>query len=241
MGFKFVVFIFLLIVSRNECKKYKITDQVYFDVQIDNEFLGKIIIGLFGEVAPLTCRNFIELATIGVDGKTYVGTKFHTSIQRIMIQGGDIENDDGTGSMSIYGRYFDDENFTIKHESAGLVAMANSGPNTNGCQFIITTMACPWLDEKNVIFGKVIKGAEVVHKIEHLKTDVNDKILRKVFISGAGVIKTDPFYETPKNYELSLWAWLKAGWFPLSFSFAILIFFQFIMAQLNKYELGGGN
>ncbi|CAH1109084.1 unnamed protein product [Psylliodes chrysocephalus] len=232
-----ILFLILTIAPLYQCSSYKVTDQVYFDIQIENEFLGRIIFGLFGEVAPKTCKNFKELATNGINGKTYVGTKFHSAITRIMIQGGDIVNNDGTGSISIYGKYFDDENFTIKHNSPGLLAMANQGPNKNGCQFLITTMACPWLDEKNVIFGKVIKGAEVVHRIEHLKTDVNEKILKHVFVSDAGIIETNPFYENSKNYELTFWAWIKAGWFPLSFSFAILGFFQYIMAQLNKYEL----
>ncbi|XP_056631140.1 uncharacterized protein LOC130441462 [Diorhabda sublineata] len=231
------VFFFLGIAIIAGGAEYKITDQVYFDINIENEYLGRIILGLFGEVAPKTCKNFKEIVQHGINGKSYIGTRFHTAISRVMIQGGDIINDDGSGSISIYGDYFEDENFTIKHESAGLLAMANEGPNTNGCQFLITTMACPWLDGKNVIFGKVLKGAAVVHTIEHLKTDINEKILKHVFISNSGVIETEPFYEESKNYELTFWSWIKAGWLPLGFSFATLAFFQFIMAQLDKYEI----
>ncbi|CAG9826173.1 unnamed protein product [Diabrotica balteata] len=231
------IVLLLVIASYVQGSEYKITDQVYFDIQVEDEFLGRIVLGLFGEVAPKTCKNFKELVKNGVNGKTYVGTKFHTALRKVMIQGGDIVNNDGTGSVSIYGEYFDDETFLIKHESAGLLAMANVGPDTNGCQFLITTMACPWLDGKNVIFGKVLKGAGVVHKIEHMKTDIYDQLVNHIFISNAGIIDTTPFYEKAKNYELTFWAWIKAGWFPLSFSFAILGFFQFIMAQLNKYEL----
>ncbi|XP_018562935.1 peptidyl-prolyl cis-trans isomerase, rhodopsin-specific isozyme-like [Anoplophora glabripennis] len=230
------VLVILLIASCGEFSEYKVTDQIYFDVSIENKYVGTIILGLFGEVAPVTCENFKQIAIKGIEGKRYDGTKFHTAIERIMIQGGDIVNNDGSGSISIYGEYFDDENFDIEPESSGLLMMANNGPNTNGCQFLITTMPVPWLYGKNVVFGKVLKGADVVHKIEHLKTDVEDHILKSVNIIESGLIETKPFYETTKNYELTLWAWIKAGWFPLGFSFAVLGIFQYILMQLNKFD-----
>lgn len=80
--------------------------------------------------------------------------------------GGDIVSGDGRGSISIFGKYFEDENLTIDHTGPGLIGMANSGPNKNGCQFYITTMQSPWLNGKHTIFGKVIKGASYVHVIE---------------------------------------------------------------------------
>lgn len=86
-----------------------------------------------------------------------------------MLKGGDIVSGDGHGSISIYGKYFDDEYMEINHTGPGFLAMAHKGENTNGCQFYITTMAAPWLDGKHTIFGKVIVGQGYVHTVEKVK------------------------------------------------------------------------
>lgn len=120
----------------------------------------------------------LTVCTNGVDGKTYKGSVFHRVIEKFMIQGGDIVAGDGSGSISIYGRQFEDENLEINHTDVGFVAMANRGPDTNGCQFYITTMHAPWLDGKHTIFGKVVVGQRVVHMIEQVRISFKSKIVK---------------------------------------------------------------
>ncbi|XP_017891840.1 peptidyl-prolyl cis-trans isomerase A2-like [Ceratina calcarata] len=220
------------VVATFEDGELTVTDQVYLDIMIDDHPAGRIVIGLFSDVAPKTVKNFITLATTGVAGKTYKGTRFHRVIKKFMVQGGDIENGDGTGSISIYGKYFDDENFDIGHNGPMYVSMANAGPNTNGCQFFITTIPTPWLDGKHTVFGKVIEGEHVVFKIEQVKTDADDVPIKPVIIFDSGSIPTSYPFKVDDNIY-NLWAWIKATSIPLSFSLGILTFFHHMMKKLD--------
>lgn len=102
-----------------------------------------------------------------------------------MCQGGDFTAHDGTGGHSIYGMKFPDENFVLKHNQAGILSMANSGANTNGSQFFLTTVATPHLDNQHVVFGKVVEGLNVVKAIESFGTD-SGKTSKNVMIASCG-------------------------------------------------------
>ncbi|KAA0031281.1 hypothetical protein IC582_000038 [Cucumis melo] len=167
----------------------------FLDISIGGDLEGRIVVELFEDVVPKTAENFRALCTgeKGIGPHTGVplhfkGSCFHRVIKGFMVQGGDISAGDGTGGESIYGKEFDDENFEVKHERKGMLSMANSGPNTNGSQFFITTTRTPHLDGKHVVFGKVLKGMGVVRSIEHVTTGENACPIADVVISDCGEI-----------------------------------------------------
>jgi len=165
---------------------------VFFDITIGGAAAGRIVMELYADKLPKTCENFRCLCTgekgLGKSGKPlhYKGCSFHRVIKDFMLQGGDFTRGNGTGGESIYGSKFADEGFPFQHTKPGLLSMANAGPNTNGSQFFITTVPCPWLNGKHVVFGEVIEGMDVVKAIENNPTGHADKPVKPVIIANCG-------------------------------------------------------
>ncbi|KAF7322273.1 hypothetical protein HMN09_00004700 [Mycena chlorophos] len=146
--------------------------------------LGDVQFELYWDHAPRTCKNFAELAKRGY----YSNIIFHRIIQDFMIQGGDPTGT-GRGGTSIYGQKFEDEiNTELRFTGAGILAMANSGPNTNGSQFFITLAPTPYLDGKHTIFGRVSSGMRVVQRLGAVAVDTNDRPVEEVKIHKSRVV-----------------------------------------------------
>ncbi|XP_073533334.1 NK-tumor recognition protein isoform X2 [Phyllobates terribilis] len=173
----------------------KARPQCFFDVEINREPIGRIVFQLFSDVCPKTCTNFLRLCTgekgIGKVTKKklcYKGSTFHRVVKSFMIQGGDFSEGNGKGGESVFGGYFKDENFILKHDRAFLLSMANRGKHTNGSQFFITTKPAPHLDGIHVVFGLVISGFEVIEQIENLKTDAASRPYADVRVIDCGIL-----------------------------------------------------
>jgi len=164
---------------------------VYFDLTIGGAAAGRIEMTLRADVVPKTAENFRCLCTgekgVGRSGKPlhFKGSSFHRVITDFMCQGGDFTAGNGTGGESIYGAKFADENFTLRHTGAGVLSMANAGPNTNGSQFFLCTVKTEWLDGKHCVFGNVTKGMEVVKAVEAVGSQ-SGKTSKAVVVADCG-------------------------------------------------------
>jgi peptidyl-prolyl cis-trans isomerase A (cyclophilin A) len=159
---------------------------------------GTFIIRLFEEEAPKTVANFVGLAEgtkEWTDPKTrqkvtrpfYDGLIFHRVIDGFMIQGGDPL---GSGVGGPGYQFGDEFNKKLRHHGAGILSMANAGPNTNGSQFFITLAATPWLDDRHTVFGEVVEGLDVVQKIGSVPTTKpNDRPVKPVVINSLTITR----------------------------------------------------
>jgi len=166
--------------------------RVFFDITIGGKPQGRVVFELYTDIVPKTAENFRALCTgekgTGRQGKPlhYKGSAFHRVIPQFMIQGGDFTRGNGTGGESIYGEKFADENFQMKHTKPGLLSMANAGPNTNGSQFFVTTVATPHLNGKHCVFGEVVDGMQIIKDIESTPTNPGDKPKQACVIADCG-------------------------------------------------------
>mmetsp|Transcript_20733 Transcript_20733/g.42659 ORF Transcript_20733/g.42659 Transcript_20733/m.42659 type:complete len:239 (+) Transcript_20733:124-840(+) len=154
-----------------------VTERVFLEIAIGGDSIGKIVFGLFGEIAPKAVQNFSSLCKCDkgkapITGKDmcYKGSSIHRVIPNFIVQGGDYTHGDGTGGESIFeGNTFEDESFAVKHNRKYLLNMAHDGPgkpNTNRSQWFINTCKTQWLDGINEVFGMVLDGIDVITEIE---------------------------------------------------------------------------
>lgn len=146
---------------------------------------GTFTVELFEDKAPLTTKNFIDLAEKGF----YDGLIFHRVIDGFMIQGGDPT---GTGMGGPGYEIPDEFHPDLKHDGEGVLSMANAGPNTGGSQFFVTLAATPWLNGHHAVFGKVVRGMEVVKKIGKVDCDFGDRPLVEVVMKKVTIIEELP-------------------------------------------------
>jgi peptidyl-prolyl isomerase D len=158
----------------------------FFDIGINNEYVGRIIVELYNDIVPKSCANFEYLCE-----NKYAGCHVFRSIKGFCLQTGDFINNYGTGSFSIYGESFPDENFIINHNKKYQLSYANSSADTNGSQFFFTLDALPHLNGKHVVFGHVInqEGRDVIDRMETVFTDSGDRPIIPIQIVRSGILK----------------------------------------------------
>lgn len=174
--------------------------RVFFDISIGNTAGGRVIFELFPDLTPKTVENFRGLCTgeYGI-GKTtkkplsYEGSEIFRCAKGSMIQGGDFVHNSGDGGESVYGGTFADEDFTRRHQCAGILSMANNGRHSNGSQFFVTLRRCVHFDGKHVAFGQVVDGMDVIRAISLIPVDGNDRPRVNVKIVASGEVDGKQF------------------------------------------------
>jgi len=170
-------------------------DFVYLDIAIGEAPAGRLVFQLYADTVPKTCFNFKALCSgecgTSCQGRTlcYKGSRVHRIVQNGWIQGGDIYNGNGDGGESVFGPFFEDENFAVSHSSRGVLGMANQGRHTNGSQFYVTLQPTPWMDTQYVAFGKLVEGGALLDRIESLETlNPQGRPKDDVIITDSGIL-----------------------------------------------------
>jgi cyclophilin family peptidyl-prolyl cis-trans isomerase len=191
--FASIISILMFACSSEVAKKDETNNKMPKEVKVDMEMtvakiqtnMGLIEIELYEDKVPKTVGNFVGLA----EKNYYDGIIFHRVIDGFMIQGGDPTGT-GMGGESFYGSSFADEfHPDLRHTEAGILSMANAGPNTNGSQFFITLAATPWLDGKHSVFGKVITGMDVVESIGKVEKGPQDRPVNEIVMESVTIEK----------------------------------------------------
>lgn len=152
--------------------------------------LGRVVFELRADIVPKTAENFKQLCEATQIGQGYIGSRSHRIIGKFMVQAGDYTRGDGRGGKSIYGDRFPDESFQLNHTGPGVLSMANAGPNTNGSQFFICTVATPFLNGKHVVFGQVVDvGSMAVVKALEACGSPSGAVSPEPIIAACGVAK----------------------------------------------------
>lgn len=164
-------------------------DYCTLDISVDGVVEGHLMVELFTDVAPLTCANFRSF----IEGHpklagTYSGCPIHRIVKDGWVQTGDVVDGTGKGSVSIYGKTFADETFKVKHDKPGILAMASSGPHTNGCQFYITQAPLAFLDGKKVGFGRVVDGLRLLKILNRAEVDTAERPVKDIQIASASML-----------------------------------------------------
>ncbi|KAK4703361.1 hypothetical protein P7C70_g2855, partial [Phenoliferia sp. Uapishka_3] len=186
-----------------------VNPRVFLDFKIESEDVGRVIFELFADTCPITVENFKSLCTgsRGVNAAgvplTYKGSPLHRIIAGFMVQGGDFTLRNGKGGESVYGGTFEDENLKRLIDAEGLLVMANRGRNTNGSQFFVSLRPCPHLDGKHVVFGRVVKGYDIIEGLSKLPCTEKDVPHQLVTISNCGELELRKAAPAPRKRSVS--------------------------------------
>eukprot|EP01064_Diplonema_japonicum_P038422 TRINITY_DN9302_c0_g1_i1.p1 TRINITY_DN9302_c0_g1~~TRINITY_DN9302_c0_g1_i1.p1 ORF type:complete len:281 (+),score=75.39 TRINITY_DN9302_c0_g1_i1:49-891(+) len=168
-----------------------VTEKVWMEYKFEDGSVEKVIFGLYGNVCPRTSKNFKALCSGDLEAPlNYKGTRIFKAVPDLLIAGGDVIHNDGTGGASIYGPSFTDENFIVKHDTPGILGMTNpiQNKNNNSSQFYVTTEAKDHMDHRKVAFGIVLDGLETIRKIQHCGTPDGRDMVEEVVVENCGVV-----------------------------------------------------